>query len=352
MSRETLETLNTNTLIGFTDKRGNAWHYRAELQGDVPNHYAGAVPVADVLSRLFSWQAVETPLYVQAPAADILTATGMDDGGAPVMLTAVPNRKAIVRSDTFDVLGVFKDGYQPHQYGEWLVEKVAALIGAGVDIGSAGLLRGGAVAWVQIEGTDTLTTRSGLDYRPNVLASTSCDGSLATSYRIVCGVVVCDNTLDAALGERTDVVRVKHSRYSHLKMDDARDTLRILDQSAETFGATMDALADWTVSDAQWVKFLDATCPVNLDAKTTRGATLAEQKRDAIDGLYRHDNRVTPWTGSALGVLQATNTYAHHVQTVRGASRSERNMMNAITGETGKVDGATLDTLRQVCELV
>lgn len=37
MSRETLEDLNANTLIGFTDKRGQAWHYREEMQGDEPN---------------------------------------------------------------------------------------------------------------------------------------------------------------------------------------------------------------------------------------------------------------------------------------------------------------------------
>ncbi len=32
MSRETLHWLNTNTLIGFTDKRGHASHWRAHEQ--------------------------------------------------------------------------------------------------------------------------------------------------------------------------------------------------------------------------------------------------------------------------------------------------------------------------------
>jgi hypothetical protein len=32
-------------LIGFTDKRGHAWHYRPEEQGDEPNHYPGAIPL-------------------------------------------------------------------------------------------------------------------------------------------------------------------------------------------------------------------------------------------------------------------------------------------------------------------
>ena len=55
MSRETLRHLNTNTLIGNTDARGTAWHYRAEDQGAESNHYAGPIPVGDVERRLFIW---------------------------------------------------------------------------------------------------------------------------------------------------------------------------------------------------------------------------------------------------------------------------------------------------------
>ena len=43
MSRETLNWLNTNTLIGFTDKRGNAWHWRAQEQDGASNHYPGPI---------------------------------------------------------------------------------------------------------------------------------------------------------------------------------------------------------------------------------------------------------------------------------------------------------------------
>lgn len=51
MSKETLTTLNTNTLISHTATRGTAWHYRADLQGDAPNHYPDAIPVEDVQLR-------------------------------------------------------------------------------------------------------------------------------------------------------------------------------------------------------------------------------------------------------------------------------------------------------------
>ena len=45
MSKETQEWLNRNVLIGYTERRGNAWHYRASDQGDEPNHYPGAIPL-------------------------------------------------------------------------------------------------------------------------------------------------------------------------------------------------------------------------------------------------------------------------------------------------------------------
>jgi len=71
MSAETSTWLNTRTLIGFTDQRGHAWHYRSSDQGDEPNHYPGAIPIGDVRRRLFDWSAtaadVSRPPPGQAP---------------------------------------------------------------------------------------------------------------------------------------------------------------------------------------------------------------------------------------------------------------------------------------------
>ena len=83
MSKETLCALNTNTLIGNTSQRGNAWHYRAEEQGTESNHYSGPVPMADVERRLFSWQAESRPVAVETPA-NFETMTHLSADGLPV----------------------------------------------------------------------------------------------------------------------------------------------------------------------------------------------------------------------------------------------------------------------------
>ena len=330
MSRETSPWLNQNTLIGFTDKRGLAWHYRASDQGTEPNHYTGAIPVADVVRRLFAWDAISVPLYVQTPLG----------------MMPVEGRQAIARSDDYSVMGLFKEGYTMHQYREWLVDQVSTILGDTLAIGSAGLLKGGAQAWVSVEVPENIVTPEGVEFRPNLLAATSHDGSLATTYKRVVTNVVCDNTMAAGLAEAGQQYKVKHSRYSRAKLEDARDALALVHTIAEDFEAEVKALCETTVTDKAWSAFLDAFAP--LPEKEGRGLTLATQTRESLTGMWNNDNRVSPWRNTAWGVVQAVNTHTHHVQTVRGASRPERNMVRAVTGGVDTLDTDTMSTLNKV----
>jgi phage/plasmid-like protein (TIGR03299 family) len=337
MSHETLEWLNNNTLIGFTDKRGKAWHHRASDQGAEPNHYSGPIPVADVIRRLFHWDAVAVPLAIDV--------SGPLDVESPAW-KALENRKAIVRSDTLELLGIFADSYLSHQYKRWLIDTVADLLDDGLAVGSAGLLRNGGQAWVSVEVPDTITTPEGVQFRPNLLACTSHDGSLATTFKRAVTNVICDNTLAAGLGEAGQVFKAKHSRHSGMKLNKAREALGIVHQVADGFAAEVKALCEIKVTDEAWSMFLDAHTP--LPEEKGRALTLAENKRSQLTKLWVSDDRVSPWKGTAFGVLQAVNTYTHHFAPIRGAHRPERNMSNTVTGEIAAIDQATVRTLAKV----
>lgn len=324
MSQETTQWLNENTLIGFTDNRGHAWHYREGSD----NHYPGAVPVGEVQRRLFDWQ----PVVVDRPCA-----CGCGDVS-----------RDISRSDTNHRFGTFTDGYQPHEYSEWLLGAVSNILGDTLSVGSAGLLRRGAVAWVQVEVPESMSTPSGVVYRPNLLATTSLDGSVATTYKRTITNVVCDNTLAAGISEKHgQVFRVKHTRKSAMRLSEAKEALAIISQTAEDFEAEVEALTSTEVSDKQWQAFLDAHVPLADDPGRAR--TMAENKREALSELWSFDERVAPWRHTAWGVLAAANTYLHHKSIVRNADhRAERNMDNAITGMTEKKDRQALDDLGKV----
>lgn len=338
MSQETLNWLNTMTLVGFTEKRGNAWHYRADEQGSESNHYIGAIPLADVERRLFNFDVTPSAIYVPRLSAD-----GVD-------FAEVPGRKAMMTSDTQEVLGIFKDGYQGHSYREWLLENVATILDDDLNIGSAGLLRNRAQAWVQVEMPESIETPGlGVTFRPNLLACTSFDGSLATTYKRTVTVVVCDNTMSAGLSERGQTYKVKHSKYSGARIGDAREALDIVHTIADDFAAELDRLCNWEISDGAWGKFLDAYVPVPDAEDNRRGNTVATDKRSTLNALYRHDDRCAPWMGTAFGVLQTTNTYAHHFAQVRGGTpRAVRNMENVVTDKFANADAQVLSLLESV----
>jgi phage/plasmid-like protein (TIGR03299 family) len=312
----------------MTDKRGQAWHWREGTD----NHYPGAIPVEHVLKRLFHWQADERPLFL--------------DGGVPVV-----GRKAIVRSDNGHVMGIFKDGYRPHQYEEWLIDNVSTILDDDLSISSAGLLKGGAVAWVEVSVPETITTPEGVDFRPNLLACTSFDGSISTTYNRNVVATVCDNTLDLALMRgRDQQVKIRHSKNSLAKITDVREALAIVHSDADDFAAEVAKLTSIQVDHSKFEEIVDAIIPLPKveEGKSTRGVTIAERKRETLWGLWQGDERVTPWQGTAYGALAAFNTFYQHELTGVGNNRAERNMLMAVDGRRAKED---YETLTKIMEL-
>lgn len=335
MTTETMTHLNTQTLIGYTDKRGTAWHYRADEQGDEPNHYPTAVPVEDVTRRLFHWTPEVGPVETTI-------------GGKRYIDN---DRQVIVRPDTGTVLGTFKSGYQVHDYSQWLLENVSTILDTTeLRVGSAGLLKGGAVAWVQFELEDTLDVQQ-VQYRPFLTAATSLDGSLATQYRTGAQVVICDNTLAASLREKgSSSIRIRHSRHSLGRIGDVREALGIVYETADAFAAEVTSLTARTVTDAQWAQFVDAYTGRGREGVEGRSVAHAARKAMELEDLYATDERVAPWKGTAWGVVAATNTHLHHVSTVRGADRVTRNTERMVLGmdRIAESAGVTLRTLAAV----
>lgn len=348
MGAETMEWYNSKILVGFTEKRGKAWWYKKELDTGEPNHYDGAIPAEDIQRRLFNFDAISCPVFFRVPC-DISEATGMDDAGAPYKLVEATDYQAVAHGNDHNLFGFFKQGYKRHQFNEWLVGGLMSLVDdSELGFGSAGLLQNGGVAWATIEMPDSVEVLPGFEVRSHILATTSHNGKFATTFKAVNTLVVCDNTHACALDESGQEYKLRHSKYSTMKLQNARDALGIIHKGFDASIAEITSLANWEVDAKQFAKVMDILCPIpRLEDSTQTAVTRAENKRSQIVSMYKHDERVAPWSGTALGVLQAFNTWEHHVNG-SNKNRVERNMMNAISGKTEKSDNKVLDTLRLV----
>jgi len=345
MSQETLKWLNRNILIGYTNQRGTAWHYRHALQGAQPNHYPGAVPVDDVLRRLFNWDAVAVPLYEKV-LCDPAEATFIDEVGRPTKLVSDSGVK-IVRSDTGKKFRNAGSGYQIHQYREWLIDVLKDIIDDDLNIGSAGLLRDGGVAFVTIEIPDTIEILEGFGVRPHLLASTSHNGQYATAYKTVATFVVCDNTFEMALRENTPQFKLRHSKNSKLRLQSARDALQIVHRMTDDIRALVTELSELKVSNNEWNRLLDELSPIPELTEQPNNKNLVEKaktKQAELRDLYDSDDRVAPWKGSGLGVLQAFNTHRQHVAD-NDRGRVERNTLRTLGRVTRREDAKVLAAL-------
>lgn len=337
MSKESLNWLSNNVLVGFSEKRGNAWHYR---KGD-DNHYVGAVPVEDVRKRLFDWTAVEQPVLL----GEVATEEGFVFPGE-----VIPNRKAIVHSHTGKVFGIFTDSYKVHDYEEWLVENVETILDDDLQIGTAGLLRGGGQAWVQVETPETMEFAGGIKARPFLLAAGSIDGSLSSTYGASVTNTVCDNTMNIAMGEHGGFrKKFRHSKNSLGRVSDVREALGVVHTMADDFGRAVTALLDQEVNDRQFLSLLESEVPLPDPKKAAAAHTAATKKREHIFDMYRFDVRVAPWRGTAMGAWQAFSTFGQHESRInKSTNRVERNATWMITGEQEKRDFNLLEKITEL----
>lgn len=346
MSRESLEWLNTMTRIGDTDQRGNAWHYRS----GATNHFPGAVPVEEVRKLILPYEPIEQPIFVKVPVDEDDIFHGYDKANDTwYRFQQVDRFKAIAAKEKPGFVHAVPSGdYQIHPYGEWLVNNVQNIIDDDVHISSAGLLDSGAIAWVEISISETQTIAD-FPYRPHLLASTSVNGKYKTTYGRKVQAVVCDNTLSIAAGEHGQTISYKHTKGSVARIADAREALGLIMATSDDFQNEVNRLLDWKVSSKDFSKFLDLSVPLtNVEGEPLQGAPLTrrENKREKMASMWRGDDRVSPWAGTAFGVVQLTNTFFHHERGSKSATMvPERNMLAAISGETAKQDFETLDLL-------
>lgn len=341
-------------LIGNTDKRS---HWIGKTDGTLPT-YPGPIPISDVESRLFDWEAISVPtgnfIPVRVEEADLLIPTKDGKGSIPVKAVVNTGAQAIVRSDDFTELGRFKLGYRIHDYKQWLIYVISEILGNNMCILSALTMKNGAQAAIEIGLDEALhDSKSGLDFWPFILAYTSMDGSLATTFSAFSRVLRCDNMFraisrEAAASGRQSKFRHTINSLSENAVSGMHSTIGLLERQADGMVSYVNRLAAVPMSRPQWIKVMDIIAPPAPEDSTKAKVTKMANRREQLDDMYANSDMVAPWVGTAFGGLQAVSSFRHNVASVRGATRLERVYDRTIRGEMAEGDLKTLEAMSTV----
>lgn len=197
---------------------------------------------------------------------------------------------------------------------------------------SAGTLREGSqVFFTLYTGEDS---PAGYEMRSYITACTSHDGSLTAQVFGSNIVTVCANTLAWSLAGAFQPVRIRHTRHAGDRAKDAVRALEAQRAGQARVSAQVERLACTPVTPSDLRGLLDYVAPV--PEEDGRSRTIAQNAQAKILRIYRTDHRAQPWADTALGFVQAVNTYENWDAIVRGKGanvRAERQFASMLKGQ-------------------
>lgn len=165
-----------------------------------------------------------------------------------------PNRQVLFRSDDGRPLGLVGDSYKVVQPRE-VIEFFRTLAeDHGFELETAGVLFGGCKYWALANTKNSFNVGKKDQVKGHLMLATSCDGSMSTVAKYVATRVVCNNTIQIALGEGGPVVRTRHN--AEFKADAVKTELGLFDAGWEKFKMQTLALAKRKMSQAEAVSYL------------------------------------------------------------------------------------------------
>ncbi|MFV8598101.1 DUF932 domain-containing protein [Ralstonia pseudosolanacearum] len=249
-------------------------------------------------------------------SSEVRFVTGVGNIGA---IHAFPDQKVLYRSDTKAPLSVVSARYQVVQPAEILEFYRDLTEVGGFELETAGVLKSGKKLWALAKTGQTGMLKGKDKVDGYLLLATACDGSLATTAQFTSVRVVCNNTLQIALGEGTGVVKVPHR--SQFDAQAVKRQLGIAVSSWDAFMARTKALAERKVTDSAAEAFFRRV----LTYSTTTGDdrdTLAVNERaiKAVGQLYGGRGKgagLPSASGTAWGLLNSVTEYVDHHRRAR-----------------------------------
>lgn len=283
-------------------------------------------------SRLTPWHGLGTVVEEAPNSAKAIELAGLDwevrqsgftysDGTTD---REVPGMKVNYRSDNGDSLGVVSDWYNIVQNKE-AFEFTDHLIGEGAAYETAGSIKGGRQVWLLAR----LPEQKILDDEvfPYLLFANGHDGKTAVQVCMTPVRVVCNNTLNLALGSAARKWSLSHFKSIHGKLTDAQRTLRLAGDYMKTLEKKAEAMAVKKLARNAVRNFVAKMFPAeDTDRKNERVKKDIERFHECY-GAYDIEN----FKGTQWGLILAVSDFVTH-KPLKQERQRETHFINTIAG--------------------
>jgi phage/plasmid-like protein (TIGR03299 family) len=276
------------------------------------------------------WHRLGTRLDTPATAEEAIVAAGLsyDVQLTPLATTDgldVPLRKAVVRYDTQDVLGVVGNDYVPVQNREAFGFLDAVVAEGGLRYHTAGALGRGERVWMLAKLPDQIRVKNSDDLVDKfLLLSNAHNGTAALRVFFTPVRVVCANTLAVAHQRSAGQgISIRHEGNLAAKIQEAQKVLGLAQRFYDDAQAKIDRLASHYPTPEQLKQFFAVLYPDPEEGKDNARAKKArEELHRLFEGGIGHD--MPAIRGTTWAALNAATEYVDHHRPGRGKNDSDR----------------------------
>lgn len=281
----------------FSSGRQVPWHNLGIIVEEAPTS-ADAIRLAGL-----DWRVEQKPLF-------------LEDG------TEIEGNFANVRSSDNKPLGIVGNKYKIVQNSD-AFEFTDALLGEGVRYETAGSLKDGKIIWLLAKMPETVEIL-GDKVEPYMVFTNTHDGSGAVRVCMTPIRVVCNNTLNMALGRAKRVWSARHTGSITNRLDDARETLQFAKQYMDATKETFEELYKIKMDEFTLYRVMNNLIPITEDM-TDRQKDNQREIRDDIIFRYSEapDLKVLDKTGARL--VQAVADTTSHMEPFRMTTNFKEN---------------------------
>lgn len=326
-------------------------HNLATINGRIAMSYQGNTPWHQLGTRVRKDDPAAMDPLAALAGASLAWDVEMRDlflaDGSPV-----PMRKAIVRTLDNVILGTGGTRYTPIQNAEGFGILTEACHRYGLNIASVGGLGQGERIWMLVQMPETMEVTHGDNVKGYFLLTLTHDGSGAFKAKLTPIRVVCQNTLNAAMGDGTpEIISIRHTASAPVRIREAERMVTRMIKAMEHTQTTFQAMASKRMSRADVEAFIASVFPV--DPKAEKIPTQTQNKREYTMGLVtrgkgadlagaRPDGSTTVW-----GAYNAVTEYFDHVRPALSSKPADANE-SALFGSGAAIKAAALALSRKL----
>lgn len=263
---------------------------------------------------------------------EVLFNSASGDGSNMLNLRSNPDATVLYRSDNHEPLSVVSKRYKVVQPKDVLGFYRDLVSVGGFELETAGVLRGGKKLWALAKTGQETILAGGDKVKAYLLLATSCDGSLATTAQFTSIRVVCNNTLNLAVGESKGAIRVPHS--TTFNADEVKRELGLGVSAWDQFMVNIKALSNRPVNKFEAMSYLvnalgDASLPLNEQPN--------QKAIQTVYGLYSGEgkgSRMASANGTAWGLV---NSVTEYVDSLRRARSQDYRLDSAWFGQGAQI---------------